>query len=116
MKRKCYRPSMKIQNNSFGTIAQAVLLNAGNYSKGFLLYLSIQTSKFMEAISVTRDNERILISIPASINTEYIEQLLDYLKVKAIASHSQATEDEIIGLADEINTSWWKNNKQNFIK
>lgn len=70
----------------------------------------------MEAITVSRENERILISIPASIHNEYVEQMLDYLKVKAIASGSQATDDEIVELASEINASWWKANKQNYVK
>jgi len=70
----------------------------------------------MDAITVSREDERILISIPASINNKYIGQFLDYLKVKAIAAQSQATDEEIVELANEINQSWWKDNKQHFIK
>ena len=57
-----------------------------------------------------------MISVPASINNTYVEQLLDYLSVKSIASESQATDVQIIELADEINQSWWQTNKQRFIK
>ena len=70
----------------------------------------------MSALTVSRENETILISIPASINNTYVEQLLDYLKVKSIADESQATDEEIVALANEINQSWWKTNKQRFIK
>lgn len=70
----------------------------------------------MSALTVRRENENIMISIPASINNTYIEQLLDYLRVKSIAAESQATEDEIVELASEINQSWWQTNKQRFIK
>lgn len=70
----------------------------------------------MSALTVRRENETILISIPASINNTYIEQLLDYLRVKSIAAESQATEEEIVELASEINQSWWQTNKQRFIK
>ena len=70
----------------------------------------------MSALTVSRENETILISIPASINNTYVEQLLDYLKVKSIADESQATDEEIVALANEINQSWWKTNKQHFIK
>ena len=70
----------------------------------------------MSALTVHRENETIMISVPASINNTYVEQLLDYLSVKSIASESQATDEQIIELADEINQSWWQTNKQRFIK
>ena len=57
----------------------------------------------MSALTVRRENETIMISVPASINNTYVEQLLDYLSVKSIASESQATDEQIIELADEIN-------------
>jgi hypothetical protein len=69
----------------------------------------------MSALTVHREDETIMISIPASINNTYIEQLLDYLRVKSIAAESQATEEEIVELASEINQSWWQANKQRFI-
>ena len=70
----------------------------------------------MSALTVRRENETIMISVPASINNTYVEQLLDYLSVKSIASESQATDEQIIELADEINQSWWQTNKQRFIR
>ena len=70
----------------------------------------------MSALTVRREDETIMISIPASINNTYIEQLLDYLRVKSIAAESQASEEEIVELANEINQSWWQTNKQRFIK
>lgn len=70
----------------------------------------------MSALTVRREDETIMISIPASINNTYIEQLLDYLRVKSIAAESQASEDEIVELANEVNQSWWQTNKQRFIK
>ncbi len=70
----------------------------------------------MSALTVSREDENIMISIPASINNTYIEQLLDYLRVKSIADESQASEEEIVELANEINQSWWQTNQQRFIK
>ena len=70
----------------------------------------------MSALTVRRENENILISIPASIYNSFVEQFLDYLSVKSIASESQATDEQIVELANEINQSWWKINKQRFIK
>lgn len=70
----------------------------------------------MSALTVRREDETIMISIPASINSIYVEQLLNYLRVKAIAAESEASEEEIVELANEINQSWWQTNKQRFIK
>ena len=70
----------------------------------------------MNTITVSREEENILISIPASLNNIYVEQLLDYLKVKSIAAQSVATDEEIVAIANDINQSWWQSNKHNFIK
>ncbi len=70
----------------------------------------------MNTITVSREEENILISIPASLNNIYVEQLLDYLKVKSIAAQSVATDEEIVAIANDINQSWWHSNKHNFIK
>ena len=76
----------------------------------------IKINNLISALTVRRENETIMISVPASINSTYMEQLLDYLSVKSIASESQATDEQIIELADEINQSWWQTNKQRFIR
>ena len=76
----------------------------------------IKINNLMSALTVRRENETIMTSVPASINNTYVEQLLDYLSIKSIASESQATDEQIIELADEINQSWWQTNKQRFIK
>ncbi len=33
-----------------------------------------------------------------------------------ISNKSQATEEQIIELADDINKSWWQNNKSKYIQ
>ena len=71
----------------------------------------IKINNLMSALTVRRENETIMTSVPASINNTYVEQLLDYLSIKSIASESQATDEQIIELADEINQSWWQTNK-----
>lgn len=81
-----------------------------------MCYVWVKLINRMSALTVRREDETIMISIPASINNRYVEQLLDYLRVKAIAAESEASEDEIVELANEINQSWWQTNKQRFIK
>ena len=67
---------------------------------------------------IERFENEILIRIPSTINIDYLQQIIDYLTVKSINEKSQANEDEIIKLSDDINKAWWNKNKnkKKFIK
>lgn len=69
----------------------------------------------MDNMTIERKADSILITVPASLNIEYLERLVDYLKVKTIASKSQATDQQIEQLAEELNSAWWQQNKHRFI-
>jgi hypothetical protein len=69
----------------------------------------------MNTLTISRNEDRIDISFPASINNTYLQQLLDYLKVKSIAIESNVTDDQIVKLANKINKDWWIQNKGKFL-
>ncbi len=55
-------------------------------------------------VEVLKDNSCYQIKIPIleSYNDKYIRKFLDYLKIKEVASKSQATDEDIEKLSDEI--------------
>lgn len=41
---------------------------------------------------------------------------MDYLKIKKTAEKSEATDEDIRELSEEIMETWWKENQNNFVK
>lgn len=67
-------------------------------------------------IQRTQDELIIRFSNSININIEYLQKFLDYLRFIEISSKSQATEEQILELANEINKSWWQTNKSKYIQ
>jgi len=62
-------------------------------------------------------NNELTITIPNGIvDIVEIQHFLDYLRYKSIVNKSQATEEDIEQIAEEINESWWVKNKTTFVK
>lgn len=67
-------------------------------------------------MQIERTNKEILIRLSSETNLIGLQRILDYLKFREIASKSKATQDEIDAIANESKRTWWKNNKERFIK
>lgn len=67
-------------------------------------------------IQRTKDELIIRFSNAVNINIDYLQKFLDYLRFIEISSKSQATEEQILELANDINKSWWETNKNKYIK
>ncbi len=69
-------------------------------------------------IALQRTESELLIRIPMTLNLniEYVQKLLDYFRFMSIAGKSQATDEQILEIANDINNSWWQANKQLYIK
>jgi hypothetical protein len=67
-------------------------------------------------IQRTQDELIIRFSNAININIDYLQKFIDYLRFIEISSKSQATEEQILELANEINQSWWQSNKSKFIE
>ncbi|MEX2410736.1 MAG: hypothetical protein WD607_05070 [Candidatus Paceibacterota bacterium] len=64
---------------------------------------------------IERDNNEIRFSIPDNIvDIDEIQNFIDYIRFKEISMKSKASESDASDLADEINKSWWDNNKSGF--
>lgn len=67
-------------------------------------------------MTIERTDKEVIIRLAASIDTEDLKDFFKYARYKELTSKSKATQEEIDGLADEINRNWWKVNRHRFIK
>jgi hypothetical protein len=66
-------------------------------------------------MTIQRTETEILITLPASINIDGLQRLLDYLLYKEATKDSQAKQADVDVLAREVNKEWWANNSHRFI-
>ena len=68
-------------------------------------------------MQVQRTSSQIIITLPAQVNVEGLQRLLDYLEYSSeLTNQSQETQEDIDALASEVNKNWREKNKDRFIK
>jgi len=69
-------------------------------------------------MQIQRTQDELIIRLPnaVKINIDFIQKFIDYLRFMEISSKSQASEEQILELSDEINQSWWQTNKSKFLE
>jgi hypothetical protein len=65
---------------------------------------------------IERSHDEVIIRIPASVNTEDLQDFIDFARYKELTAKSTATQNEIDKLAEEVNKEWWTQNRNRFIK
>lgn len=65
---------------------------------------------------IERTENEVIIRLPANINIEGLQQMVDYLTYKEATSKSVATQEEIDDLVKEVKGSWWQKNKKRLTK
>ncbi len=58
---------------------------------------------------------QITIPVKEAYENEDLRRFLDFQRVREIVSRSQATDEQIAELADEVAASWWEKNKGWFL-
>nr|MBK9652264.1 hypothetical protein [Bacteroidota bacterium] len=69
-----------------------------------------------KAMTILKDKEQITITLPANVEFLFLQDFLDYLKVKSIVARSKAKSSVIDILAEQSQTDWWKQNKKRYGK
>ena len=65
---------------------------------------------------IERTKKEVLIRLPSYIDTEGLQNLIDYLTYKEATDKSRAKQGEVNKLVKEIKKDWWKKNRGRFIK
>jgi hypothetical protein len=65
---------------------------------------------------IERTKKEVIIRLPSYIDTEGLQNLINYLIYKEATDKSQAKQDDVDRLAKEIKKGWWSKNRRRFIK
>lgn len=65
---------------------------------------------------IERTNNEVIIRLPSYVNTDGVQQLIDYLSYKEATSKSKAKQKDIDNLAKAVKKGWWSKNRSRLIK
>jgi thioredoxin-related protein len=65
---------------------------------------------------IERTKNEVIIRLPSYIDTEGLQNLINYLTYKEATDKSQAKQDDVDKLAQDIKKGWWSKNRRRFIK
>jgi hypothetical protein len=65
---------------------------------------------------IERTNKEVIIRLPSYVNTDGLQELIDYLIYKEATAKSKAKQADVDKLALEIKKNWWTKNRSRFIK
>ncbi len=66
-------------------------------------------------MTIQRAENQIVITLPASVDLEGVQRLINYLLYKEATKDSQAKQEDVDKLAREANKQWWEENKHRFL-
>jgi hypothetical protein len=64
---------------------------------------------------IERNSKEVIIRLPASVNTDDLQDFIDYARYKELKSKSKVSREKIDELAAKINKDWWLKNRQRMI-
>lgn len=64
----------------------------------------------------TKQPRQITITVSTAIDSFGLQRHIDYLKYLEATAQSKATQTEVDLLAEEVNTTWWKQNRDRFVQ
>lgn len=65
---------------------------------------------------IERTKDEVIIRLPSYIDTEGLQNLINYLIYKEATDKSQAKQEDVDKLVKDIKKGWWNKNRKRFIK
>ena len=65
---------------------------------------------------VERTNKEVIIRLPASVDTEDLQDFLNYARYKELTATFKTDQKDVDKLANDINAKWWTKNRSKLIK
>ena len=65
---------------------------------------------------IERTNKEVIIRIPASVDTEDLQDFVNYVRYKELTSKFKVSQKTVDKLAKDTNKKWWAKNSKRFIK
>ena len=66
-------------------------------------------------MTIERIDNQIIITLPAAIDLEGVQRLINYLLYNEATKDSKAKQEDVTKLAREVNKQWWEENKHRFL-
>lgn len=67
-------------------------------------------------MQIERTSDEVIIRLPASVDVEGVQRLVNYLCYQEATQGSQATQVDVDRLATEVKKGWWSENRDRLIK
>ena len=65
---------------------------------------------------VERTTKEVIIRLPSSVDTEDLQDFLNYARYKELTANFKTDQKEVDKIANEINAKWWTKNRSKLIK
>lgn len=65
---------------------------------------------------IERTKKEVIIRLPSYVDTEGLQDIINYLIYKEATDQSQAKQGEVDKLAKDVKKGWWSKNRKRFIK
>jgi hypothetical protein len=65
---------------------------------------------------IERTKDEVIIRLPAYVDTEGLQRLVNFLTYKEATAKSEATQADVDKLAKEVKSGWWAKNGSKHIK
>jgi hypothetical protein len=65
---------------------------------------------------VERTSKEIIIRLPSNVDTEDLQDILNYARYKELTANFKTDQNEVDEIANEINAKWWAKNRKKLIK
>jgi len=72
--------------------------------------------KYNIKMVIERTENEVIIRLPAYVDTEGLQRLIDFLSYKEATAKSEATQEDVDELAKEVKKGWWERNGSKYIK
>ncbi|KAA0989473.1 hypothetical protein [Dyadobacter aurulentus] len=63
---------------------------------------------------IERTDKEVIIRLPATVDIEELQDLIDFARYKEITSAFQVDQEKVDALASGINAAWWSENRERF--
>ena len=65
---------------------------------------------------VERTKKEIIIRLPASVDVEDLQDMLNYSRYKELTSGFRIAQKKVDKLSGQINSNWWAKNRNDLLK
>jgi hypothetical protein len=65
---------------------------------------------------IERTNNEVIIRLLPTIDTEELQELVNFFRYKELTSKYKATQSDVDSFASEINKNWYKANRERLMK